>query len=398
MLDSVDKKERLSLLTVIIDKAANHICLIGGKSDEPTMVKLPFDRQDPTLRDGKWSIDADMFKYYYHHCLKNKLEIEFEVDKQTNGDTYLIGYTHNQGVRRWQCDSCCQEHLDYFTTIDTILYQSISANALKSLLDVAESHSPLEFFKIDKTNNEMKVQRDSDVSIFSLPSNLEAEIDLVTNQEGLKILEHVCEHNESGTIMINVDNEQLTVTDGQHCYSRSLASLTEFENKSKVNYETEVKCVVDISSLKTEIETYTRVNQIKSNNISLLYIINNEAYISGFGFSSAGFNSLSALHISAKKNILYNINLKQLKDIPIKDITGMKSMVLRILKAPDGSRKLGFYNEHDRKRPYNSIPITLDTSSQNLNAMEKLRLVQLKKKKDQEKSYQQQDLIGFDEV
>lgn len=398
MLDSVDKKERLSLLTVIIDKAANHICLIGGKSDEPTMVKLPFDRQDPTLRDGKWSIDADMFKYYYHHCLKNKLEIEFEVDQQTNGDTYLIGYTHNQGVRRWQCGSCCQEHLDYFTTIDTILYQSISANALRSLLDVAESHSPLEFFKIDKTNNEMKVQRDNDVSIFSLPSNLEAEIDLVTNQEGLKILEHVCEHNESGTIMINVDNEQLTVTDGQHCYSRSLASLTEFENKSKVNYETEVKCVVDISSLKTEIETYTRVNQIKSNNISLLYIINNEAYISGFGFSSDGFNSLSALHISAKKSILYNINLKQLKDIPIKDITGMKSMVLRILKAPDGSRKLGFYNEHDSKRPYNSIPITLDTSSQNLNAMEKLRLVQLKKKKDQEKSYQQQDLIGFDEI
>lgn len=398
MLDSVDKKERLSLLTVIIDKAANHICLIGGKSDEPTMVKLPFDRQDPTLRDGKWSIDADMFKYYYHHCLKNKLEIEFEVDQQTNGDTYLIGYTHNQGVRRWQCGSCCQEHLDYFTTIDTILYQSISANALRSLLDVAESHSPLEFFKIDKTNNEMKVQRDNDVSIFSLPSNLEAEIDLVTNQEGLKILEHVCEHNESGTIMINVDNEQLTVTDGQHCYSRSLASLTEFENKSKVNYETEVKCVVDISSLKTEIETYTRVNQIKSNNISLLYIINNEAYISGFGFSSDGFNSLSALHISAKKSILYNINLKQLKDIPIKDITGMKSMVLRILKAPDGSRKLGFYNEHDSKRPYNSIPITLDTSSQNLNAMEELRLVRIKKKKDQEKSYQQQDLIGFDEV
>ncbi len=73
-------------------------------------------------------------------------------------------------------------------------------------------------------------------------------------------------------------------------------------------------------------------------------------------------------------------------------------MVLRILKAPDGSRKLGFYNEHDSKRPYNSIPITLDTSSQNLNAMEKLRLVLINKKKNQEKSYQQQDLIGFDEI
>lgn len=31
MLDSFDKTERLPLLTFIIDQAANHICLIGGK-------------------------------------------------------------------------------------------------------------------------------------------------------------------------------------------------------------------------------------------------------------------------------------------------------------------------------------------------------------------------------
>ncbi len=381
MLDSFNKKERLPLLTFIINQAANQICLIGGRSDEPTMVKLPFDGQDPTLQDGKWSIDADMFKYYFHHCLKNVLEIELEVDEQTSGETYIIGYTHDQAVRHWQCGPPCQEHLAYFTTIENKSYQCISVDALTSILDVAESHRPLEFFQIDKANNEIKVQRDNDVSTFPMPNVLEKKVDLVTNQEGLSVLKHVCSNTQSDSIMINVDNEQLTVTDGQHYYSRSLASLTDFENKSKVNYETEVKCVVNISSLKTEIETYTRVNQIKSNNMSLLYIINNEAYISGFGFTSDGFNSLSALHISAKKNILYNINLKQLKDIPIKDITGMKSMVLRILKAPDGSRKLGFYNEHDSKRPYNSIPITLDTSSQNLNAMEKLRLVLINKKK-----------------
>ncbi len=47
-------------------------------------------------------------------------------------------------------------------------------------------------------------------------------------------------------------------------------------------------------------------------------------------------------------------------------------MILRILKAPDGSRKLGLYNEHDTKRPYNSIPIILDTNSHNLKAMQNL--------------------------
>ncbi|WP_318401278.1 hypothetical protein [Photobacterium leiognathi] len=375
MLDSFDKKERLPLLTFIIDQAANHICLIGRKSGEPTMVKLPFDGQDPTLQDGTWSIDADMFKYYYQNCLKSVLEnehIELEIDEHASGDTYVIGYTHDQGVRRWKCDSPCQEHLDYFTTIGNKSYQSISVDALAPILNVADSHRPLEFFKIDKTKNEITVQRDNDVSTFPLPDDLEEKVDLVANQEGLSVLKHVCGNTQSDLIMFNIDNEQLTVTDGQHCYSHSLASLTEFENKSKVDYETEVKCVVDISSLKSEIETYTRVNQIKSNNLSLLYIIDNEAFLSGFGFTVESFKSLSALSISAKESFLYNVNLKQLNAIKIRDITSMKGMILRILKAPDGSRKLGLYNEHDTQLPYNSIPIILDTNSHNLKAMQNL--------------------------
>lgn len=395
MLDSFNKKERLPLLTFIINQAANQICLIGGRSDEPTMVKLPFDGQDPTLQDGKWSIDADMFKYYFHHCLKNVLEIELEVDEQTSGETYIIGYTHDQAVRRWQCGPPCQEHLAYFTTIENKSYQHISVDALTSILDVAESHRPLEFFQIDKANNEIKVQRDNDVSTFPLPDELEAEIDLVANEEGLLILKHVCGNAQSDLIMFNIDNEQLTVTDGQHCYSRSLASLAEFENKSKVDYETEVKCVIDISSLKSEIETYTRVNQIKHNNLSLLYIIDNEAYISGFGLTVESCKNLSALSITAKQALLYNINLKQLLKVKLKNITNMKSMTLRILKAPDGSRKLGFYNEYDTERPYDSIPITLDTNSQNLSTMQKL-LALIKKQNREDGS--QQDFLGFDDI
>lgn len=282
MLDSFDKKERLPLLTFIINQSANHICLIGGKNNEPTMVELPFDGQDPTLQDGTWSIDADMFKYYYHHCLKNVLDNE-----------------------------------------------------------------------------------------------------------------HICSHAESDSILINVDNEQLTVTDGQHYYSRSLASLIDFENKSKIDYKTEVKFVVNISRLFEEIDEYIKVNEIKKNNTTLLYIVDNEAYISGFGFTVEGFKSLSALYISAKESFLYNVNLKQLNAIKIRDITSMKGMILRILKAPDGSRKLGLYNEHDTQLPYNSIPIILDTNSHNLKAMQNLLPLD---KKNRENSFQQPDLIGFDDI
>ncbi|MGD6735115.1 hypothetical protein ACP5PY_01565 [Photobacterium leiognathi subsp. mandapamensis] len=398
MLDSFDKKERLPLLTFIIDQAANHICLIGGKNNEPTMVELPFDGQDPTLQDGTWSIDADMFKYYYHHCLKSVQEnehIKLEIDEHASSDTYVIGYTHDQAVRRWQCVTPCQEHLDYFTAIKSKSYQCITIDALEPLLDLADSHRPLEFFQIDKTNNEIKVQRDNDVSTFSLPNNLEAEIDLIANQEGLSVLKHVCGNAQSDSILINVDNEQLTVTDGQHYYSRSLASLTDFENKSKIDYKTEVKFVVNISRLFEEIDEYIKVNEIKKNNTTLLYIVDNEAYISGFGFTVEGFKSLSALYISAKESFLYNVNLKQLNAIKIRDITSMKGMVLRILKAPDGSRKLGLYNEHDTQLPYNSIPIILDTNSHNLKAMQNLLPLD---KKNRENSFQQQDLIGFDGI
>ena len=54
MIDAIDKKERTSLITFIIDKAANTISVIGGKRDALRIIKLPFEGQDPTLQNGKW--------------------------------------------------------------------------------------------------------------------------------------------------------------------------------------------------------------------------------------------------------------------------------------------------------------------------------------------------------
>lgn len=196
--------------------------------------------------------------------------------------------------------------------------------------------------------------------------------------------------------MINVDNEQLTVTDGKHSQSCSLESLSEFNNKPKANYTTEVKCVVKIYALKSEIEAYTRVHQIKHNNISLLYFTQNDVYLSGFGCTVDSFQNLSALDITTKQPLLYNINLRQLLKVRIKNITELKGMTLRILKTADGSRKLAFYNEHDPKRPYASIPIELNTNNNDLMAMQTLMAIY--NKQNQGDSCKQADLLGYDDI
>lgn len=399
MINAIDKKERASLTTFIIDKAANTISIIGGKRDALRIIKLPFKGQDPTLQDGKWSIDADMFKDYCQDCLKpntDNKEIILELDEQSKNDSYVIGYANDHAVRRWQCVVACEEHLKYVASLAHKTFQTVSISALQPMLEVASSHCPLEFFKIDKAQHEITVQRDNDISTMLLPKDLIPEIDLVANQDGLDILKHTCQHTQSDTLMINVDNEQLTVTDGQHSQSCSLESLSDFYNKPKTDYTTEVKCIVDIYALKSEITTYTRINQIKHNNISLLYCTQNNVYISGFGFTVDSLQNLSALDITAKQPLLYNINLRQLLKVRIKNITDMKGMTLRILKATDGSRKLAFYNERDPKRPYASIPIELNTDNNDLMAMQALMAIY--NKQNQGDSCKQADLLGYDDI
>ena len=399
MIDAIDKKERTSLITFIIDKAANTISVIGGKRDALRIIKLPFEGQDPTLQNGKWSIDADMFKYYCEDCLKTKRknqEIILELDEHPQSDSYVIGYANDHAVRRWQCSAACEAHLDYIASLDNKTFQTVSISALQPMLEVASSHCPLEFFKIDKAQHKIIVQRDNDITTTALPQDLIPEIDLVANQDGLDILKHTCQHTQSGTLMINVDNEQLTVTDGKHSQSCSLESLSEFCNKPKANYTTEVKCVVKIYALKSEIEAYTRVHQIKHNNISLLYFTQNDVYLSGFGCTVDSLQNLSALDITTKQPLLYNINLRQLLKVRIKNITDLKGMTLRILKTADGSRKLAFYNEHDPKRPYASIPIELNTNNNDLMAMQTLMAIY--NKQNQGDSCKQADLLGYDDI
>ncbi|MEC6816237.1 hypothetical protein VXS05_14480 [Photobacterium toruni] len=188
MIDAIDKKERASLITFIIDKAANTISVIGGKRDALRIIKLPFKGQDPTLQDGKWSIDADMFKYYCQDCLKpntDNKEIILELDEQSKNDSYVIGYANDHAVRRWQCIAACEEHLEYVASLTHKTFQIVTISALQPMLEVASSHYPLEFFKIDKALHEITVQRDNDISTMALPMGLIPEIDLVANQDGL---------------------------------------------------------------------------------------------------------------------------------------------------------------------------------------------------------------------
>ncbi|WP_318481529.1 hypothetical protein [Photobacterium leiognathi] len=399
MINATDNKKRTSLITFIIDKAANTITLIGGKHNAQKVIKLPFEGQDPTLQDGKWSIDDNMFKYYCQVYLKNNTdnkEIILTCGKESKTGRHVIGFEENGAFRRWQYEAVCEEHLEYVASLAHKTFQTISVSALHPMLEVASSHSPLEYFKIDKAQHEITIMRDNDISRTPLPQDLIPEIDLAANQDGLDILKHTCQHTQSDTLMINIDNEQLTVTDGQHSQSCSLESLSEFYNKVKINYTTEVKCVFDIYALKSEIEAYTHINQIKHNNISLLYFTQTDVFISGFGTTVDSFKNLSALDITVKEPLLYNINLRQLLKVRIKNITDMKGITLRILKAPDGSRKLAFYNERDPKRPYTSIPIELNTDNNALMTIQTLMAIY--NEHYQGDSYKQADLLGYDDI
>ncbi|WP_318478287.1 hypothetical protein [Photobacterium leiognathi] len=400
MLNVTDKKYRATpLVTFIIDRKKNKLSLIGGRNGELSVITVPLEEQAPQLKDSKWSMDAQMFNDYCQNCLDNASDDEpivFFVDEQPNMETYIIGVTSNYSVRRWQCEEPCQEHLDHFTALEHRHFLSSSTDILKTILNQANYQRPFDSLKMNKGQNEIMVQRDNAILRFALPNNLAADIDLVVDRAGLEILENVCQHAQSDSIMVSISNEQMTVSDGQHHYSAPRQSLPNFEKKSKNNAEIEATLIVNILTLKSETYTYKSVHQIKHNNTSLILITENEAYLSALGSTVESFQRLSTLNITASEPNLYSINLSQLLKVKIKDITAMNSVTMRILKTRDGSRKLAFYNERDNDHPYSSIPITRNRNKDDLNNMQ--NLLSIYKQQQQGDDVKQQDMIGFDDI
>ncbi len=398
MIKPIDNKERIPMVTFIIDTVVSTFFIIGGKSDSLRVISVPFKDQDTTLKTGKWSIDAGMFKDYIQDYLKSyndSQELILEFHDQSKTSSYIIGYTIDGAIRRWECSAACEKHLDHIKSLENKNYQDVSTSALQSMIKIAKSHYPLEWIKIDSTKCEITVQRDDDISTVTLPKDFPLEIDFIANQNSLDTIEHICQNTQSSTLMINIDNEQLNITDGQYSLSCSLNALLAFNDKL-TNYKMEGTCVVNIHALKSEIKTYIRVNEIKHNNINLLYFTKNDVYISGFGFTVKSFQNLSALCVTTKQPLLYKINLRELLKVPFKKITKMKEITLKILQAADGSRKLAFYNEHDLKRPYTSIPIELNTNKSDLKAMQDLMAIY--NKQTQQNSGKQIDLLGFEDI
>ena len=84
-------------------------------------------------------------------------------------------------------------------------------------------------------------------------------------------------------------------------------------------------------------------------------------------------------------------------NVKIKDLTEAKQMKLQILKASDGKRILGFYNERNPQYPYDTVPVELDMQS----LPEVLKL----KKQEQQNGVPspaglepQLDMIGFADI
>lgn len=399
MTNLIDNKDRIPLVTFIIDKTANSFLIIGGKSDSPMIISVPFKDQDPTLKTGKWSIDAGMFKEYiqdYSKLHKDSQELILEIDEKSKTDRYIIGYTNDNAVRRWKINTPCKEHLDYFLSLSDKAFQVIPKSALELILQVAKDHSPLELIKVDSTQNKIFIQHESDISTVTLQKDSlsKLKIDLIANQNSLDTIKYICENTESNTLMINTDNENLTITDGKQTLSCSLNSPSEFNHK--IHYTEEIKFIVNIKDIKSETRAYININQIKSNNTSLFYFTQNNAYISGIGFTVESFQNLSADYISAKESYLYNIDLRKLLEVKFNKITKLKKITLRVLKGTDGSRKLAFYNEYDAAFPHTLIPIELNTNNDDLKAMQELRLIY--NKQTQQNGGKQIDLLGFEDI
>ncbi|MFA0052864.1 hypothetical protein AB4403_17705 [Vibrio breoganii] len=397
LLEAISPRDPNPYITLVVNKRANTVSLIGGTSEALQVLTLPIPR-DSVLKTGSMSFDSMLIKLYLLPQINLSdqgcsvtLELHYE-----GKDTlpHFKGLTKDNAWRAEHAKPACEPHLNHYNKLKNLRYQKIQTKTMKSILAFANDNKPLEAFELNKDTKQVHILRqDEKLHPLALPEHIEPEINLLLNYESVMALNKLCQSTDAKTLQVHMDNDQAIFSDGYTTVSESLLSLADYDKKATVIYAVETKIIADASEFEIEIKDHSSIPAIHRRNSSYLYINEDRVVACGTREEIDCAKELTHIDIKMDEEKLYRFRPTDIKSINIKGITNANAMKLQVLVAEDGHRVLGFYSDTNRKDPYVTIPIELDFSE-----LDKVLKIINEYKARLPTSQSQEDLFGFDDI
>ena len=397
LVDNINLRKSNHDVSIFIDTKDKQITLVGGKDEELERITLPINAQS-TLKRGQWSVNGSYFKNICTYFMARKLPLTLELTYSNANPCPLLNTLGMIELRTCTAAPVREVHSAFLDTLKTRQSDSISVTSVQSMIAEIDSHQPYELIALDHSAQQLRIQRNQHIHELAFPESLHIPLSMVLSQAATEKLAYVCEQTDCDSIDVSIQNEIATFSTPTHTVTSSLAGLAEFYQQKPVDYTHEAKLVVNIYGMREELRTYHKhYPEIKQANSSHLLIEHDNVMVANivppFGFAK----SISMLEITIAETRLYRVNLREVNKVKIQDCTEAKKMKLQILKASDGKRILGFYNDRNPQHPYDTVPVELDMQS----LPEALKL----KKQEQENGgvssvelEPQLDIFGFADV
>jgi hypothetical protein len=184
--------------------------------------------------------------------------------------------------------------------------------------------------------------------------------------------------------------------------TNSLVGVDSFKQREAQKYEAELTMVIDFYSFKKEIDAYLKYyRDIKLANTNYLLVDNKELTVCAYTERYHHASPVSVHDISGTDETrLYQIDLSEIKNVLITDLSSADKMKVKVLKNELGERKLGFYNTRNPHHPYASIKVDALPHELPVILAAKQRL-QVKEKTNKARTAHEtmnEDLFGFDDI
>lgn len=401
LVAAIDQRDRNPYVTVQIDKT--RITIIGGMSDFPHVVMIPYDRASG-LKLGEWALCASAFKALWQKEVSGtsadqtiSLVIDYEHHREYPRIDSLLAQVSRIYI---QAKAAIDDHLTFLTSLQAAPSIPMPVDSARVMLEVANSHLPFDTFEVDRDQQKIRIERDHDLHAFALPEGYVPQFNMVLNKEAVDHLAGLCRVTQASEISCYIDDQRAVFSDGAQVLCSSLASLRDYALKKEKTYSIEAKLVINIFEFKEDIELYQKITPLKKANNAYLYIDTTCVMLASLLDETGSNRFVRHEHIQCDQPLLYRINLSEVSKVKISDITSARQMKICVLRDEQGRRKLAFYNERDHKDPYQSVSdIELATAQINqvMDAKKALETL-LEAQGGTRDTANQTDLFGFADV
>lgn len=372
--------------------------ILCGNEQQSLNFHIPF--ADPQFRKN---FSFSVPRQYLIESSKHKsahTPLNIAVEKMP--EHFVLDVMNIDKLREYIADTTYQPHIDLRQNLSTLPFQTVSKSQLQRILYEIKAHEPLNFVEHNHFDKTLKVQQGDVVQKYSLPNDLEFPISFTFNNFALENLTTTISQAKSNDIELLMHDNKVSFRCDDVLITHCLDGLDTFQQQHPQTFENELTMIVDIYTVKNEIDAYFKsYAEIQQANINYLLIHEKELTLCAYTDHNRNASQVTVHEIVGTDEAqLYLVDLAEFRKVKIKDLTSAEQMKIAVLKSPSGERKLAFYHYRSPIHPYatiklGSMPHELPTI---LAAKSRLKAKQQESKASKAKSAQQSDMFGFEDL